>query len=625
MLPWLQAQAAQWKSGQFPLWDPNHWTGIPWAGQVQPATLNPLNWLLFSLPFDRDGLIRTSFLQWYWVLIHFLGALFAYLLCLELRAGTAGAIFGGLSFGLGGYMGTTAWPQLLTSAWTLPLTLLSSIRHTRSGSLASAAASGAALGAGFLLGHHNIPIYASAGMLVLWLIRLLSTERKERLRCFASAMIFSLLLALFAAPQVLSARELGQHSLRWAGADRPLHWHERVPYTVHEEYSLRPGAVLNLIVLELVPAHWNLFIGVVVLTLAALGVRACWASPDARLLFYVAAFGLACAMGPNGMLHELLYSFVPGLDKARNPGMAAVFLHLGLAGLASLGVSRVSAGETADLLRPVRRILGIGAVTALVLASAITLFRPEAFTQQQSLAFAGMIALLPAAALAAVESGSLRRRGGFIAVSLLLIVELHYAGAGGFRHMVRDRFALHQLREHRDIAQFLHSRSTVDRVEVNDSAVPYNFGDWFGVQQYNGYLPGAPWPLIEVHYIPTVRNLLGNRYLVSDAPNDLHTGPVFEGRSGIKVFENPNAFPRAFAVHSALTVQDEADLFAIFRNREHDLRQVAVLVGGQLDLRPCDAADEIEIAHYAPARVQLRANMECEGLIVLSDAWFPGW
>lgn len=191
--------------------------------------------------------------------------------------------------------------------------------------------------------------------------------------------------------------------------------------------------------------------------------------------------------------------------------------------------------------------------------------------------------------------------------------------------MVRDRFALHQLREHRDIAQFLHSRSTVDRVEVNDSAVPYNFGDWFGVQQYNGYLPGAPWPLIEVHYIPTVRNLLGNRYLVSGAPNDLHTGPVFEGPSGIKVFENPNAFPRAFAVHSTLTVRNEEDLFAIFRNREHELRQVAVLVGEQLDIGPCDAADEIEISHYTPARVQLRANMGCEGLVVVSDAWFPGW
>ncbi len=55
-------------SGHFPLWDARVQTGQPWVGLVQPGELNPLNWILFSMPLS-DGFIRFNFLNWYWVLI----------------------------------------------------------------------------------------------------------------------------------------------------------------------------------------------------------------------------------------------------------------------------------------------------------------------------------------------------------------------------------------------------------------------------------------------------------------------------------------------------------------------------------------------------------------------------
>jgi hypothetical protein len=87
--PWLQAQAAQWHTGHFPLWDPHQQTGIPFVGQVQPGTLNPLNWILFSLPLS-DGFIQFRTLNWYWVLIQFIfcAATFA---CRQPRPFWAGA------------------------------------------------------------------------------------------------------------------------------------------------------------------------------------------------------------------------------------------------------------------------------------------------------------------------------------------------------------------------------------------------------------------------------------------------------------------------------------------------------------------------------------------------------
>jgi len=75
-LPRFQFQATEWRHLRFPLWDPHQWCGQPFLGQVLGASY-PLNWLLPHLPFER-GKIRLSVLHWYFVLIHFQGALFAY-------------------------------------------------------------------------------------------------------------------------------------------------------------------------------------------------------------------------------------------------------------------------------------------------------------------------------------------------------------------------------------------------------------------------------------------------------------------------------------------------------------------------------------------------------------------
>src|SRR5687767_683801 len=50
VVPWFQAQAREWQSGSFPLWDPYQWAGQPLLAQGQPGAAYPLNWVLFSLP-----------------------------------------------------------------------------------------------------------------------------------------------------------------------------------------------------------------------------------------------------------------------------------------------------------------------------------------------------------------------------------------------------------------------------------------------------------------------------------------------------------------------------------------------------------------------------------------------
>src|SRR5439155_12573901 len=102
----------EFHAGRFPLWSPYEWGGQPLIGQMQPGVACPLNWILFSLPLD-DGWIQQPYIHWYFVLLHYLGGVFCYWLCRDLKRTFRASIFAGAAFGLVGYMGNTDWPQML--------------------------------------------------------------------------------------------------------------------------------------------------------------------------------------------------------------------------------------------------------------------------------------------------------------------------------------------------------------------------------------------------------------------------------------------------------------------------------------------------------------------------------
>ena len=117
--PWFDYQARELHAGRLPLWDPNHYGGQSLIGQVQPGSANPFNWILFAMPL-RDGHIPTGTLHWYWVLIHWVAAMFCFFLCRDLGAPIVPAILGASIYTFAGFMGHATTPQFLLSAVWLP-------------------------------------------------------------------------------------------------------------------------------------------------------------------------------------------------------------------------------------------------------------------------------------------------------------------------------------------------------------------------------------------------------------------------------------------------------------------------------------------------------------------------
>ncbi len=98
----------------------------------------------------------------------------------------------------------------------------------------------------------------------------------------------------------------------------------------------------------------------------------------------------------------------------------------------------------------------------------------------------------------------------------------------------------------------------------------------------------------------------------------------------VKIYESLDSLPRAFVIHRARVLDDEAAVAAMkdpaFRPENE------VILASTTQPLPAGAGDpagalddEVEILFYEPERVLISANLAEEGYLVLTDAHYPGW
>ena len=625
-LPWFNEEARQAHQGLFPLWDTHSWMGQPFPGQAQPGVAYPLNWLLWLIPLEQ-GHVNMMALQWYYIAIHYMAALFCYLLCRDLGRSRGASLLAGLAFSLAGYVGWTDWPQMVNGAVWAPLVFLFLLRALRGvHPWASAWLCGASVGMAWLSGHHQIPIFLTLAMGGVWLYSILKDGRVN----WHVARVAGVAIAvapIVGAMQILPAEEYGRLAWRWVGRIR-VGWNDVIPYYIHGEHSFHPIHILGTLFPGFTDNSVN-FMGTVIVSLGLLGIALCWREHAVKILAAVGIGALVYSLGDKSSFEGFLYAVVPFVEKARVPAMALLLFHLALATMVAFGVDgmRRAAAESPWPRRVNLCIAGFavflgGTIFAILLA------RRLSWEMDDRIVLTSLIAFLLVALVYGWRRGNLTQTQAVTLLGLLLVFELGNEASVTLadRNDSNRRQFLEKAWGNPDIAAFLQRQPGPFRVESRTDEIVGNWGDYYDVDFLTA-AAGATMNAFELEmHTPQTKKLLGVKYTLARAPTDPEQHEVFRGTSGIVVYENPDVFPRAWMAHEIVPIHtgDEGRVF--IRDHVNELQWKAMVMGDNPPkLSPCPGNDFWMGAKYAPSRISFRVAVECESMLVLSDTYYPGW
>ena len=195
-------------------------------------------------------------------------------------------------------------------------------------------------------------------------------------------------------------------------------------------------------------------------------------------------------------------------------------------------------------------------------------------------------------------------------------------------------------------------RNALAEQRVNELLV-FNWATWFGLDDIQGYNPVQVERYVE--YIDAINghrqeyherdifpaglaspllDLLNTRFVIvpSDAPqreefdSQLAMLPTVYTDTQVRILENPDAFPRAWLLHEARQVAP-GEALPLLANGAVDPRQVALLetVPPPLARPPVAGGETVDFRVIEPDRLALSVEAASASLLVLSEAWDPGW
>ena len=655
--------AGELAQGRLPLWIPYVYGGHPYAADIQAGLFYPVS---FAVNLLSAGHLTLYALEWQAIAHFFAAAAFTYLFVRRRTGSVFGGLVAGVTFAFGGYL--TSYPALQLAileveVW-LPLILLlldvmadrlqtsevlsepfagqgllskqlicwqeHSRKPPRSG-VAAAVLAGLALGVSILAGHPQAFLFVGYAVIAYLAYRLLGPfVRALRAGHWTDA------ARLAAFPSLCLALGFG------VAAVQLLPTLEYMPLTTRASLGYDAAAVgynpkdLMQVLFPTLGAWAALYVGVVPLILALAAPLIRW-SREVAFWGGMALFGLLLSLGGHAILYDALYLLAPGFGIFRQQERGAVLWSFAVAVLAGLGAAALSRPLTDDARRRLRRLLG-------------GLYRLDLF-------YAALLAVLYYVTLVTLGLQFPARNDaldkGFIVLlclslaTVLLFVRLRPA----FAHLpicqfaflaliVFDLFSLNVRTLTSDLRPADHLAPTPALAFLRDAptagyrvagdALPGNASCFYDLEDLGGASPlklrafddvvarlpeGRLWNLFAVRYVATWRGDLAGGGLRK----------VFKGDEA-HVYERPNPGPRAWVIHHA-EVQPDADArLTRLAAPDFDMHAAAILEQNPpIDLPGAGDGSTARITQREPGRLVVDVHAAANGLLVLSENWYPGW
>jgi hypothetical protein len=616
-LPLASFIATSFRNGQFPLWDPYTYCGVPFFANFQAQVFYPPMWItaLVANFFDRDKLYY--FLELHLLSHILLGGFFTFLLLREIDVRREVALIGATIFQLGPYF--TSQTQHLGAidgaAW-IPLACLSVVRLAKVPSLRWTGMLALSLSLSILAGFPSAAgaAFVCAFSLALSLIAFRIATPRLILVC-GIAVVLAVAISIVGLVPALQASSLSVSKFRgdFRGQTFGWPWQAFVSMVWPNRYGIFD--------LSNYKAPWNptflyLYCGIPALALSPLAVYR---------YFRTATVG-----------NRLAPSAALSADKLRlwrcpspRERYAAVFAILTILSLFLMLGTRTPPGR-------------------LIFPAFLNLFGDWMYVEFLMIGFSLGIAVLAALGVNAF----LQKPAYSIALLIVTFIDLTLAGSG--RPM---NTASVDAEPHINHTTFAGSKELLDRMRefVNVSSPPDRFDTYNDAVGWvttaamtelptaNGNDPFALHRLMQVRLLFTggerwgryyqvsrldspILDLLNVRYLLSQTPLPPNSKFVYVADlPGRKLYENRTALPRFFLVPNVQPVDSLSKAIERMRPADFDPSNVAVVENGAGMHSAGNTPEAVQVIEYRPNEVVLKVETSEPRYLVTSEVNYPGW
>lgn len=657
--------------GVFPLWNPYVFCGHPFFASYQTALLYPFNILMIGL-YAVSGSTFSIKAQCGFVVFHFfLAGFFMYVAAREFSLSRYASLLAALTFMFCGYMTAHAGHlnQHSAAAW-IPLIFLLFHRAVKRKSVSYSLLSGAALGIALLAGHFQ-PIFYLCLMLLIYAlyVGIAAFRKGERVaHAFFGLLAVLIMVAvavLLASAQLLPTYEMIRISSR-----------ERIPYEIASTYSLPRRQMITLLFPHFygsspanytggwAPAMWELYgySGILALILGVVAFRH-RERETVGYFWIMLVLSVLLALGPGGYIFTLLFKAGLLFNRFRDPARILVLFGFSSAFLAGFGADHVienfmSRGSEKEAVRIKSAVLTATAFILIiaVVVTGVLLARGAKHAKNTEKAIRSM--LLPCLIVVAFSGlilicSRIPRHGSLLSGGLLILILLdlivHNAAWTVVEINPRDLYA------DRRACEYLASRKGVFRVETDahtmyealDNGPIYHLEKTTGddslvlkrFHQYREMLIPSVSPGVQpgLFYEGAIRSplldLMNSMYFVSrNRMADVLAEKKFileKKLDGVYVYRNVDALPRAFMAEGEFVSDDKESLERVSKSKSRVLKRRAFLEVGGGDYRDGDiirsVSGAVKFIIKEPGRVVIDLGPGARGVLVLTEAWYPGW
>ncbi|MCJ7618683.1 MAG: YfhO family protein [Anaerolineae bacterium] len=623
-------EARQLLTGHLPLWNPYAYGGHPFLADIQSAIFYPPSLLTILLSAPWGFPLYALELE---AIVHvFLAGLFTYLFARRLLRSNFPALVAAVTFSFGGYLTSYPIQQLAileVDVWLPLILLLLSVaweRWQERGERRGFVWAGLAFGVSLLGGHPQSSMYVFYVAVLYWGFE----THRGRGNVLSKVGLFCLFVLTglgVAAVQLIPSLEFMLLSTRAAG-------------TYEEMAHGFPLHDLLQILLPGVLSQWSpLYGGILPMLLACAGV---FLIRDRRVLFWtaLAVAALLLSLGGSTFLYSPFYLFAPGFGIFRSQERLAYVFSFAVAILAGYGAAQVFGswpGLVGERLRSFNRGLVVLVVGALGLVFAFLygwlragLAVDSPFGPMLNRAvLLTILTVFAAGCIFARQRGLLGSRALMTIAVLVVVFDL-------FTVNWQNNFqSTSPLGEYGPRALLAPVQADQDAGRVyNEWRLPGNYGMFYEVEGIGGASPlrlrwyeelakAVPeerlWELMNVKYAITWR---GTLVPVTDV---LYQEPGGEGTTYLHRLQR--YLPRAWVVHKAQVVRGDEAL-PLLATGDFDPLQTVLLeeepqaiLSGETDARD----SSVTVVEYEPSRITLDVDAAAEGMMVLSEVYYPGW